>query len=442
MSMKNQIKYYKFYFILFFPLFFLDTIKAENAEQATLDGILGLAYQASIEEPFVISSRAYVKSAEADLSASKRARLPVFIASIKNGLTIDRQISDRNALRKFEDEGLDLQLQVVQPIFTGFGIKADIDRSASNLRGSIVESNKRLGQTIIESTSAYLTYVRDFQLRKDVNKYLKRSSELLDLSEKRFNAGLTDLSLLAQMRIKYSEMQLLSNTIESRFTNSKAVFLRFYSQELMPNHNPIEVVDYDFLDFRFDNQSYDLELARANLDAAEAELLLSRGNRLPSVALTVSGTLYDVDGSNEDEDEYDIKGGLQASWQFLDFGASSKRVQASRSKVRAAKYNINYQNRIDEVERLRLLSLISSLNKQLKEQYDVLEDIDRQIVLMEAQLTVSKFLGISLADLFYQKASIQASINTMEVDYVVSNLQLKLLSANLVTFIAQKEIVN
>ena len=80
--------------------------------------------------------------------------------------------------------------------------------------------------------------------------------------------------------------------------------------------------------------------------------------------------------------------------------------------------------------------------KQLKEQYDVLEDIDRQIVLMEAQLTVSKFLGISLADLFYQKASIQASINTMEVDYVVSNLQLKLLSANLVTFIAQKEIVN
>ena len=103
----------------------------------------------------------------------------------------------------------------------------------------------------------------------------------------------------------------------------------------------------------------------------------------------------------------DIKGGLQASWKFLDFGASRKKVQASQSKVRAAKYNINYQTRIDEVERLRLLSLISSLNKQLKEQYDVLEDINRQIMLMETQLTSSKFLGISLADLFYQKINIK-----------------------------------
>ena len=128
-----------------------------------------------------------MKSAEADLSASKRQRLPVFTASIKNALTIDRQISDRNALRKFEDEGLDLQVQMVQPIFTGLSIRADIDRSESNLRGSIVESNKRLGQTIIESTSAYMMFVRDTKLRDDVNIALKRSSELLELVKKRYN---------------------------------------------------------------------------------------------------------------------------------------------------------------------------------------------------------------------------------------------------------------
>ena len=442
MSMINLSKYSILFFKHLIVLSFFSSVEANTNEDVTLDDILGLAYQASIEEPFVISSKAYVKSAEADLSASKRQRLPVFTASIKNALTIDRQISDRNALRKFEDEGLDLQVQMVQPIFTGLSIRADIDRSESNLRGSIVESNKRLGQTIIESTSAYMMYVRDTKLRDDVNIALKRSSELLELVKKRYNAGLTDLSLFAQMRIKYSEMQLLANTIESKFTNSRAVFLRFFSEELLPTHNPTEVINYDFLDFLGSSQSYDLALARANLDAAEAELLLSKGNRLPSIAVTVSGTLYDVDGSDEEEDEYDIKGGLQASWKFLDFGASRKKVQASQSKVRAAKYNINYQTRIDEVERLRLLSLISSLNKQLKEQYDVLEDINRQIMLMETQLTSSKFLGISLADLFYQKINIQSSIDTMEIDYVTGNLQLKLLSANLVSFIAQKDIIN
>ena len=73
---------------------------------------------------------------------------------------------------------------------------------------------------------------------------------------------------------------------------------------------------------------------------------------------------------------------------------------------------------------------------------DVLEDINRQIMLMETQLTSSKFLGISLADLFYQKINVQSSIDTMEIDYVTGNLQLKLLAANLVSFIAQKDIIN
>ena len=61
---------------------------------------------------------------------------------------------------------------------------------------------------------------------------------------------------------------------------------------------------------------------------------------------------------------------------------------------------------------------------------------------METQLTSSKFLGISLADLFYQKINVQSSIDTMEIDYVTGNLQLKLLAANLVSFIAQKDIIN
>ena len=46
-------------------------------------------------------------------------------------------------------------------------------------------------------------------------------------------------------------------------------------------------------------------------------------------------------------------------------------------------------------------------------------------MLMETQLTSSKFLGISLADLFYQKINVQSSIDTMS-DYVTGNLQLKL----------------
>ena len=58
MSMINLSKYSILFFKLLIVLSFFSSVEANTNEDVTLDDILGLAYQASIEEPFVISSKA------------------------------------------------------------------------------------------------------------------------------------------------------------------------------------------------------------------------------------------------------------------------------------------------------------------------------------------------------------------------------------------------
>ena len=430
--MKNQIK------LSLQILFFI--FLSFSLSATTLDEIFSIALEASSQEPNVISGRTEVISAEAELSASRRARLPVFNASIINALTIDRQISDRNSLRKIEDEGLDARLQMVQPIFTGFRIQSDINRNRANLSSVTLQANQRFNKTIIEAISAYINYNYNINSTELLKSSLRRADEILNLEQQRFNAGLIDLNSYSQVKIKYSDLQLLYNRTQNLLLSSRAVFLRLFPDLELPSGSAISYRQYDYEYLISDKDSFDLESVKYQLLAAKADLLKANGARLPSIALEVSGTFYDVDGSDQDVDEYDIRGGLQASWQFLDFGANRKRVVSKKSLVNSLKYKIDYQRRIDEVEKLSLLSNIASLSQQLNEQYLVLEDLTNQSNIMEAQLISSNFSGVSLINLLTQKSLVQNTINQLENDYIVSNLNLKLLSQDLQDFIISRSI--
>ena len=341
MLTRNQNKLF-FLVIAFFALF----LNSKTLESKPLEEIFSLALDVSSKEPNVISGRIDVESIEADLSAARRARLPVFNASIVNALMLDRKISDRNSLRKFEDDGLDLRVQMVQPIFTGFRIQSDINRNRARLSGQVLQANKRFSETIIESTIAYINYNAALKFKAQVNDTLNRAKRIVDLEEKRFNAGLTDLSVYSQIKVKLSEIQLLYNRSENELFSYEAAFRRFFDISINPNGEATSYKDFDFDGYDSDNISYDLETAKYELESAKADLLKSKGDGLPSIALTVTGTLYDVDGSSEEEDEYDVKGGLQASWQFLDFGANRKKVSAKKidSKFCQVSYGLSKKN--------------------------------------------------------------------------------------------------
>ena len=179
MLMRNQNKIF-FLFVSVFVLFLNPGI----LESKPLEEIFELALDVSSKEPNVISGRIDVESIEADLSASRRARLPVFNASIVNALMLDRKISDRNSLRKFEDDGLDLRVQMVQPIFTGFRIQSDINRNKARLSGQVLQANKRFSETIIEATIAYINYNAALKFKNKVNTTLTRAKRIVDLEEK------------------------------------------------------------------------------------------------------------------------------------------------------------------------------------------------------------------------------------------------------------------
>ena len=95
MLMRNQNKIF-FLFVAVFLVF----LNPRILESKPLEEIFELALDVSSKEPNVISGRIDVESIEADLSAARRARLPVFNASIVNALMLDRKISDKNSLRK------------------------------------------------------------------------------------------------------------------------------------------------------------------------------------------------------------------------------------------------------------------------------------------------------------------------------------------------------
>ncbi len=423
---------------ILFALFLI--ILSNSIESKPLDEIFSIAIEAASNEPFVVSSRVSIEAAEAELSASKRARLPVFNASIVNALTIDRKIDDRNSLRKIEDEGLDFRLQMIQPVFTGFTIQSEINKNKARVSSYAIEANKNFSKTIIESVIAYVLYNSSLYQKKELQKALLRAKEILELEKKRYNAGLTNLSIFSQVRVKYSEIQLLYNQAEQNLLYHEANYIRLFPFEEKPDGSNVSYSDYEFLSFVNNKDSYDMESLKYDLAAAEADLLKSRGARLPSVALQITGTYYDVDGSDQEVDEYDIKGGLQASWQILDFGANRKRVSAKRSVVSATKYKIDYQRRVDEVTNLSLLANIASTQQQINEQYVVLNDLINQSLLMESQLTASEFIGLSLIDVLFQKNQIQMTINQLESYNIQYNLELKMLSQSMLDFVVSRSL--
>ena len=126
----------------------------------------------------------------------------------------------------------------------------------------------------------------------------------------------------------------------------------------------------------------------------------------------------------------------------MDFGANRKRVSAKRSTVNSVRYRIDYQRRIDEVEKLSLLSNISSIYKQLNDQYQALDDLNNQANVLQAQLTSAQFIGVSFIDLLFQINQIQRNINMLEAQYVQVNLSLKLISQNLQNFVITKAVNN
>ena len=126
----------------------------------------------------------------------------------------------------------------------------------------------------------------------------------------------------------------------------------------------------------------------------------------------------------------------------MDFGANRIRVSAKRSTVNSVRYRIDYQRRIDEVEKLSLLSNISSIYKQLNDQYQALDDLNNQANVLQAQLTSAQFIGVSFIDLLFQINQIQRNINMLEAQYVQVNLSLKLISQNLQNFVITKAVNN
>ena len=85
-----------------------------------------------------------------------------------------------------------------------------------------------------------------------------------------------------------------------------------------------------------------------------------------------------------------------------------------------------------------MLSSIASLKKQLDEQYNVLDDLDSQSSLMEAQLKSSNFSGIALMDLLYQRDQIQRSVDYLEGQYIEANLRFKLIYQELIDFVIRE----
>ena len=183
---------YKFCILLLSFISFADDLNSKS-----LNEIFSIAVDSASVEPNVVAGKSDILSAEAELSASRRARLPVFNASIINSLTIDRKISDQSSLRKLEDEGLDLRLQLVQPIFTGFKIQSDINRNRARLSGFSLESQKIFSETIIESIIAYMNYSRAINLKSQFDNTLKRAKEIFELEKMRYNAGATDLTIFS-----------------------------------------------------------------------------------------------------------------------------------------------------------------------------------------------------------------------------------------------------
>ena len=246
-----------------------------------------------------------------------------------------------------------------QPIFTGFALINQYKIASLGLDVAEISEKLTRQDIILDAKNAYFSILKSQKLMAVAEDTVKQVTAQKEVAENMYQVGMSPLNDLLQSQVQLANDKQRFITAQNNLELSKSQFNTLLRR---PVNAPVAIVDIlDYTPFDQDinyclaqaNQNrLELQVADLEVQIAQKDYQLSKGNYFPSIDLTGTltrrGTDWDVDGGEgiADKKFWDIR--ATASWDFWEWGRTRYGVKEKLSRLSQAKYG--KENILDNIE--------------------------------------------------------------------------------------------
>jgi outer membrane protein len=246
-----------------------------------------------------------------------------------------------------------------QPIFTGFALINQYKIASMGLDVAEISEKLTRQDVILDAKNAYFSILKSQKLMVVAEDTVKQATAQKEVADNMYRVGMSPLNDLLQSQVQLANDKQRFITAQNNLEISKSQFNTLLRR---PVNAPVTIVDIlDYTPFEHDinycltqaNQNrLELQVADLEVQIAQKDYELSKGNYFPSIDLTGTltrrGTDWQVDGGEgiADKKFWDIR--ATASWDFWQWGRTRYGVKEKLSRLSQAKYS--KENILDNIE--------------------------------------------------------------------------------------------
>ena len=295
--------------------------------------------QAQRSNPSMAEARAGADGADARLARARAGRLPTVVVSGQGGWGT----TDLGGFFGFGRSNVTprgASIDVRQPIFSGGGVTAAIDRARDGRDAALVRVAGAKALLSAQVAEAYVTVLSAVELRGLHEAQIRQMTRIAEQAELTFKDGETPRTDLDQSHARLAEARAGLARAEGDVARARAHFETVVGAPAdslePPPPAPSTPVSLDDAVAGAARSSPTLSAAEASVRAAEAGVRYAQADRLPTLALDAKASSvrdqffpgYRSDG---------VTVGIEGRWTLYSGGLVNGRVSEARAEVRAAR---------------------------------------------------------------------------------------------------------
>src|SRR5210317_304898 len=236
-----------------------------------------------------------------------------------------------------------------QPIFTGFALLNQYKIASLGLDVAEISEKLTRQDVILDAKNAYFSILKSQKLMAVAEDTVKQVTAQKEVAENMYQVGMSPLNDLLQSQVQLANDKQRFITAQNNLEISKSQFNTLLRRPVNAAVAIVDILDYTPWEFDIDycltqaNQNrLELEVADLEVQIAQKDYELSKGNYFPSIDLTGNwsrrGTDWDVDGGEgiADKKFWDVR--ATATWDFWQWGRTRYGVKEKLSRRAQAKY--------------------------------------------------------------------------------------------------------
>ncbi|NPA25040.1 MAG: TolC family protein [Deltaproteobacteria bacterium] len=246
------------------------------------------------------------------------------------------------------NDSFQLDIAVVQPLFTGFSLLENYRLAELGLKESRTRQELARLQLIYETTSAYFAYLKQLRFAATAARSVARLEAQAHDAKLFYDSNLIPLNELLYSKVKLSQARQRRRRIETRVKLARS---RLALLMQLDRDREFTVVDHPVLEkigFTLARASAvartrrpELRLANYAVSSAGHRIKLAQSEFYPAVSLKIAhsrmGDRWDVGGDGITSTPHNTYIGVNARWQIWEWGRRREMVNSARAEEEKAR---------------------------------------------------------------------------------------------------------